>query len=142
MIQSTISMNKKGFTLIETVIAVSLVVFAAVALLEIFGTGIKNIERMSSRADTKYLTTFIINDDRILTSDSDADFASYITSKYPIDNQRVTDAINGIRYKKSEIETGSFMIDGSRQNIFRGFEYTLEVKEHRVTIQKFAEDGL
>jgi hypothetical protein len=142
MTQSTTLMNKKrAFTLIETVIAVGLVVFAAAALLEIFGVGIKNIDRLSSRADSKYFTTFIINDDNILPLGSEADFAAYITSKYPIDNQKVMTAINGIKFKKSEEETSKYMVDARRQNIFKGYQYILQIKDHHITIQKFKEDG-
>lgn len=145
-IQSTFSMNKKpakkAFTLLETIIAVGLIVFAAAALLEIFSTGIKNIDRLSKRAESKYLTVFVLNDDKVLASDSQSDLLSYISSKYPIDNQKVTDALNNIQYKKSEHETTVYMTDAGRQNVLRGFEDRLDISGGGVTIFRLKEDGL
>lgn len=136
-------MNKrKAFTLIETVIAVGLIVFAAAALLEIFSTGIKNIDRMSQRADAKYLTTFAMNDDKIIAMGSESDLLSFLSSKYPIDNQKITDAISTIKYKKSEDETTVYMVDQARQNVLRGFSNRLEIKGQGVTIYRFKEAGL
>jgi len=134
--------NKKAFTLIETVIAVGLVVFAAATLLEVFSTGIKNIDRLSQRANTKYLTTFAINDDKTIASDSDADFLSFLSFKYPIDNQKITDAVSEIKYKKSEQESTIYMTDKSRQNVLRGFENRLSIKGQSIVIYRFKEDKL
>ena len=59
-------MNKKGFTLVETVIAVFIIVFAATAILEMLGSGIKNIERLTRQSNDRYFFTFLLNDDTVM----------------------------------------------------------------------------
>ena len=140
MIQSTFLMNKKAFTIVETIIAVMIVVFAAVAVIQMQSGGIKNIDRLNQRAENKYKLTFLLNDDNLQSIGSRADFASYITSKYPIDNQKVADAIKNIEFIKSEDETSVYLLDAMGSNAMRGFRKKIEIGGSSVAIYGFKEE--
>lgn len=140
MIQSIFLMNKKAFTIIETIIAVMIVVFAATAVIQMQSGGIKNIERLSQRVEAKYKFTFITNDDTLQSIGSRAELGSYLTSKYPIDNQKVADAVKNTEFIKSEDETVSYMVDNLNANGLRAYKKQTQIDGFSVTTYGFKED--
>ena len=133
-------MNKKGFTLVETVISVFIIVFAATAILEMLGSGIKNIDRLTRQSNDRYFFTFLLNDDTVMSLGTRSDFSAYITSKYPIDNQKVADSLKDMTFIKDEDETTSYMVNGANENILHGFEKRLELGGKEIKIFGFKED--
>ena len=133
-------MNKKGFTLVETVIAVFIIVFAATAILEMLGSGIKNIERLTRQSNDRYFFTFLLNDDTVMSLGTRSDFSAYITSKYPIDNQKVADSLKDMTFIKDEDETANYMVNGANENTLHGFEKRLELGGKEIKIFGFKED--
>jgi prepilin-type N-terminal cleavage/methylation domain-containing protein len=131
--------QKKGFTLIEVLIAVGLVLFAAASIIEIFGNGVKNIERLSNRYESRYLHTFILDDDAILPGSSGSDFYKYISSKYSIDNNRVYEYLNGINYEKKEIETSAYLKDTLNNDLLKGYLNEVDINGTTIGVMRLKE---